>query len=131
RADRGGTGRAAGGRHGLGALGDPAGDARSRGRGPGGHMSTAITRRQALSDLVLGTALILAGCGGTGAARQDPSGSTLHATWQDPAATGQLVVGPAEPFVHRTELGGPARTLGVLATLAHLTDAHVLDAESP
>ena len=72
-------------------------------------MSTAITRRQALSDLVLGTALILAGCGGTGAARQDPSGSTLHATWHDPAGTGQLVVGPAEPFVHRTELGGPAR----------------------
>ncbi len=33
--------------------------------------------------------------------------------------------------MHRTELGGPARTLGVLATLAHLTDAHVLDAESP
>ena len=94
-------------------------------------MSTAITRRQALSDLVWGTAFILAGCGGAGAARQDPSGSTLHATWQDPAGTGQLVVGPAEPFVHRTELGGPARTLGVLATLAHLTDAHVLDAESP
>jgi 3',5'-cyclic AMP phosphodiesterase CpdA len=94
-------------------------------------MTTPISRRQALTDLLLGTALVLTGCGGTGRARQDRSGSTLHATWQDPAGTGQLVVGPGEPFVHRTELGGPARTLGVLATFAHLTDAHVLDAESP
>ena len=95
-------------------------------------MTRRITRRQAISELmVAGTTLALAGCGGTGLAPRHPSGSTLHTTWRDPAGTGQLMVAPGEPFVDRIELGERARTIGVLATLAHLTDAHVLDAESP
>jgi 3',5'-cyclic AMP phosphodiesterase CpdA len=40
-------------------------------------------------------------------------------------------VGPGEPLIARTELGARAAATGVIATLAHLTDAHVLDASSP
>ncbi len=40
-------------------------------------------------------------------------------------------VGPGEAFVARLELGPRAAGAGVLATLAHFTDAHVLDASSP
>lgn len=94
-------------------------------------MSRPITRRQALGELMLGTALLVAGCGGSGGAAPNPSGSTLRTTWRDPAGTGSLVVGAAEPLVARTDLGPRARAVEVLATLAHVTDAHVLDAESP
>ena len=44
---------------------------------------------------------------------------------------GQLRVGPGEPVIDRVELGARADSVGVLATLAHVTDAHVLDAASP
>ena len=91
----------------------------------------AITRREALIDGLLGAgALLLAGCG---AASQSASlsGSTLRTTWVDPVGDGQLRVGPGEPLVHRLELGPQAAPEAVLATLAHVTDAHVLDASSP
>jgi hypothetical protein len=84
-----------------------------------------LTRREVL----LGAgALALAGCGVSAPA---PSGSTLRSTWIDPVGDGQLRVGPGEPLAGRTELGRRAAPVGVLATLAHLTDAHVLDASSP
>lgn len=87
-----------------------------------------ITRREAI---VLGAgALVAAGCGagGQGATR---TGSTLASTWADPAGTGTLRPGPGEPLIARTDLG-PARPVErVIATLVHLTDAHVLDASSP
>jgi 3',5'-cyclic AMP phosphodiesterase CpdA len=44
---------------------------------------------------------------------------------------GQLRVLPGEPLLDRTELGPASARTSVLATIAHLTDAHVLDASSP
>jgi 3',5'-cyclic AMP phosphodiesterase CpdA len=96
------------------------------------------TRRQFLSEAALGAgagALALAGCGGSGSgpagAAASRSGSTLLSTWGDPIGSGQLQIGPGERLVQRLELGPRAAGAGVLATLAHLTDAHVLDASSP
>jgi len=80
---------------------------------------------------VLGAgALLTAGCAG---ARETvaSSGSTLSSTWTDPRGTGTLAPGPGEALVARTELGPVRATEGVIATLAHVTDAHVLDASSP
>jgi 3',5'-cyclic AMP phosphodiesterase CpdA len=94
-------------------------------------MSGPITRRQALGEMLVGTALIVTGCGGGTAPRADASGSTLRSTWRDPRGIGRLAPAPGEPLVPRTELGRQAAALSVLATLAHVTDAHVLDAESP
>ena len=94
-------------------------------------MTRWITRRQALRELVAGAALVLAGCESASALRPDAGGSTLRTTYQDPDGTGFLTVAPGEPLRPRTELGPRAPTGGLLATLAHVTDAHVLDAESP
>ena len=94
-------------------------------------MTRRITRRQALGELVAGAGLLAAGCAATGSLAPDPGGSTLRTTYRDPRGTGVLVVARGEPLRPRTELGPPARNVGVLATIAHLTDAHVLDAQSP
>jgi hypothetical protein len=58
-------------------------------------------------------------------------GSTLISTWTDPGGIGQLGRGPGETLLDRTELGPRRAVTRVLATLAHVTDAHVLDASSP
>ncbi|HWD76891.1 MAG TPA: metallophosphoesterase [Solirubrobacteraceae bacterium] len=96
-----------------------------------------MTRRRLLGEalagaggLVLGTA----GCGGAGGRQPAASGSTLATTWSDPAGDGQLRPAAGEAMVARTELGpaapaAPGATPAV--TLAHITDAHVLDASSP
>ncbi len=87
-----------------------------------------ITRREAI---ILGAgALLTAGCGTSG---PEPArtGSTLASTWADPAGTGTLRPGAGEGLVARTELGPARPAERVIATLAHLTDAHVLDASSP
>jgi 3',5'-cyclic AMP phosphodiesterase CpdA len=44
---------------------------------------------------------------------------------------GQLQIGPGEGLVDRLDLGSRSASAGLLATFAHLTDAHVLDASSP
>jgi 3',5'-cyclic AMP phosphodiesterase CpdA len=89
-----------------------------------------VTRRQALLGGAAGLgAVALAGCGG--GTTRSTTGSTLESTWVDPTGDGQLAVGPGEPLIDRLELGGRARLTGELATLAHVTDAHVLDASSP
>ena len=77
---------------------------------------------------------------GTGASRTDrgdsltaveAGGSTLRSTWIDPGGDGTLQPGPGEPLVDRTKLG-PVEPVGdELACLAHLTDAHIVDASSP
>jgi 3',5'-cyclic AMP phosphodiesterase CpdA len=95
-----------------------------------------LTRRAALAEAMSGGAALalglgLAGCGaesGPGASR---SGSTRQSTWGDPVGDGQLRVLAGEPMLARAELGSAGREGPVLATLAHLTDAHVLDASSP
>jgi hypothetical protein len=94
-------------------------------------MTRRITRRRALAELVAGAGLLATGCAGESSIRPDAGGCTLHTTYRDPRGTGTLVVAPGEPLRPRTELGPPARRVAVLATIAHLTDAHVLDAQSP
>jgi 3',5'-cyclic AMP phosphodiesterase CpdA len=89
-----------------------------------------MTRRGALAEMLLGTAVLAAGCG-SGARPAPGDGSTLRAVYADPDGSGVLRPAPGEPLVSRIELGSPARATGVLATIAHLTDAHVLDAQSP
>jgi hypothetical protein len=87
-----------------------------------------ITRREAI--LRGAGALLAAGCG-AGGTRATATGSTLASTWSDRAGTGTLRPGPGEPLIARTELGPVRRAERVIATLVHLTDAHVLDASSP
>jgi hypothetical protein len=87
-----------------------------------------ITRREAI--LLGAGALITAGCGASGSG-PTVTGSTLASTWADPAGIGTLRPGPGEPLIARTELGPARAVTGVIATLAHVTDAHVLDASSP
>jgi hypothetical protein len=94
-------------------------------------MTRWITRRQALGEMVVGTALIGAGCGTARPLAPDPGGSTLRTTYQDVQGTGVLTPARGEPLRPRAELGPRARATGLLATIAHVTDAHVLDAESP
>jgi 3',5'-cyclic AMP phosphodiesterase CpdA len=90
-------------------------------------VSRRLTRRQAIA---LGAgALLTAGCGARSTSAG--SGSTLSSTWTDPRGTGTLAPGPGEALAARTELGPAKATEGVIATLAHVTDAHVLDASSP
>jgi 3',5'-cyclic AMP phosphodiesterase CpdA len=97
---------------------------------------TSLTRRELVRGAGAlagagGAALVLSGCGGSGAPVAARSGSTLESTWGDPVGDGQLVVQAGEPFVQRLELGERRRVVRTLATLAHVTDAHVLDASSP
>ena len=87
-----------------------------------------ITRREAI--LLGAGALLTAGCG-AGGAGPTLTGSTLASTWADPGGTGTLRPAPGEPLIARTELGPARAVTGVIATLVHATDAHVLDASSP
>ena len=89
----------------------------------------SLTRREAI---VLGAGALLAtACGASRSESAVATGSTLASTWADPGGTGTLAPGPGEALVARTELGPARATEGVIATLAHVTDAHVLDASSP
>jgi 3',5'-cyclic AMP phosphodiesterase CpdA len=91
-----------------------------------------LTRRAAIGEAFVGAgAVLLAGCGAAAERAPARSGSTLDSTWGDPVGDGQLRVLPGEPLVDRTELGPASARTSVLATVAHLTDAHVLDASSP
>jgi len=91
-----------------------------------------LTRREAIGELAVGAiALTLAGCGAQQLGRRDPAGSTLRATFIDPSGDGELRLGPGEALVDRAELAPRSAPGTVLATIAHLTDAHVMDAQSP
>src|SRR5438445_7939450 len=57
--------------------------------------------------------------------------STLKRTYVDPHAKGVLEPGPGESPVNRTDLAPHSAATRTLATFAQLTDAHVLDEESP
>jgi 3',5'-cyclic AMP phosphodiesterase CpdA len=94
-----------------------------------GRMSGPISRRELLAGGAAGAlALALAACGGGGLGAAK-SGSTLKGTWD--GASGELEPAGGARLIARTELA-PAAPLGKrLATIGHLTDAHVMDAESP
>jgi Calcineurin-like phosphoesterase len=92
--------------------------------------TSRFTRRQLLAGGA-GGALTLALAGCAGALRPAGSGSTLLSTWADPSGSGVLSAAGGSGLLERTELAPRAPATGVLGTLAHLTDAHVLDAESP
>jgi len=91
-----------------------------------------LTRRQALARISLaGAGVWLAGCGAGAPRPPSPSGSTLSSTYVDPGGDGVLTVATGAPLTDRHDLA-PAAALGtVLATIAHLTDAHVMDSQSP
>ena len=95
----------------------------------------ALTRREALGGALAGATAVACGLtlGGCGSAQLAPGsdGSTLHSTWVDPHGDGQLQIGPGEPLLDRVELGRRERVVAELATIAHVTDAHVMDASSP
>ena len=99
-------------------------------------MTRPITRRDALHRAARlavsagGLGAGLAGCGAAGSTAA-ATGSTLHTTWGDPVGDGQLRVQRGEPLRARTDLGPAAASQTLLTTLAHVTDAHVLDASSP
>lgn len=77
------------------------------------------------TGLALLAVVLLTGCSGT------PTGSTLHATFRDRNGDGVLERAGGEPFVDRTELAPASKPVRRLALFAQLTDAHVVDEESP
>jgi hypothetical protein len=95
-------------------------------------MTRRITRRRAITEAAAlsATALVGSACG-TRAHPPAASGSTVESTWIDPNRVGVLRPGPGESLVRTTDLAPEAEQTGIIATLAHVTDAHVLDASSP
>jgi metallophosphoesterase (TIGR03767 family) len=69
--------------------------------------------------------LVVTGCSGP------PPSSTLHAAFRDRNGDGVLERGSGEGFVDRTELAPASKPVRRLALFAQLTDAHVVDEESP
>ena len=79
------------------------------------------------TKLALPTLAVLA-CVGCGSSSTD---STLRQTYVDRGGSGVLIRGPGERFVDRTALAPASRITRPLAVFAQLTDAHVMDEESP
>jgi 3',5'-cyclic AMP phosphodiesterase CpdA len=86
-----------------------------------------IRRRIGFACGLLAAFALCVGC----SARHAPSDSTLDRTLRDRNGDGVLDAGPGEPLLDRTELARRSRPTRTLATFAQLTDAHVVDEESP
>jgi 3',5'-cyclic AMP phosphodiesterase CpdA len=69
--------------------------------------------------------------GGSSAQRLPDTGSTLVRTWVDSAGNGILTPAPGERMLPRTALAPASRLIRPLVTFAQITDAHVMDEESP
>jgi 3',5'-cyclic AMP phosphodiesterase CpdA len=89
---------------------------------PGG-----IRRRSRVACGLLAGLVVCAGCSGAGR----PSDSTLDRTLRDRNGDGVLESARGEPLLDRTELAPRSRPTQTLALFAQLTDAHVVDEESP
>jgi metallophosphoesterase (TIGR03767 family) len=91
----------------------------------------ALKPRARACRLALATAIVLAafagGCGGGGR----DTGSTLAHTWVDRSGNGILSRGSGQDRIARTALAPAARATTTLALFAQITDAHVVDEESP
>jgi hypothetical protein len=85
-------------------------------------------RRQ--SRLACGLAAAVAVCASCSGGHRT-SDSTLDRTLRDRNGDGVLEAGPGEPLLDRTELAPRSRPTTTLALFAQLTDAHVVDEESP
>jgi 3',5'-cyclic AMP phosphodiesterase CpdA len=84
-------------------------------------------RRPPAWSLVVAVLAVVAGCASSG----PPPGSTLSGTWVDKSGDGILERGGGERLLDRTELAPPSRPVRTLATFAQLSDAHVVDPQSP
>ncbi len=84
------------------------------------------TRREALTLAGGGLAWALGACGSN-----PRPGSTRLRSLVDPDGDGLLKRGAAMPLHDRTDLGGGGRAGARIASLAHATDPHVRDAQSP
>src|SRR5919202_1407975 len=112
------------------AAGAPTTTARGPGRRrghPGSVPPCSIRRR---GRLACGLAAALALCAGCSGGRP-ASDSTLERTLRDRNGDGVLETTKGEPLLDRTELAPRSRPTETLAVFAQLTDAHVVDEESP
>ena len=104
----------------------------------------SLSRRDLIrSGFVVGGAVVLGGRPGSAWALPDvaaPAGTTLASTYtKGPAGTGgyrPVVAAAGEPHTVRTDLGAPANAGRVgsrtaVLSFAHLTDVHIIDAQSP
>jgi 3',5'-cyclic AMP phosphodiesterase CpdA len=89
--------------------------------------SIRASRRRACGLLVIVVGLCASCSGG----QRPAADSTLERTLVDRNGDGLLEKGPGEPLVGRTELARASRPTRTLALFAQLTDAHVVDEESP
>jgi len=91
-----------------------------------------VTRREALAELTLGGAAVwLAGCGVSNRRARARDGSTLNSSYADPRGDGTLQAAAGVPLLDRQELAPRAPMGPALCTIAHLSDAHLLDEQSP
>ncbi len=127
------AGRACACRGGRGSVGRPAGHARERDLRAAAAMS-GLTRREALPSWARRRPALLAGCGSGGAGERGAArvDAAAHVGSTRVGIRARSTRGSGRGACSRGPSSAPRRAgHAVLATLAHVTDAHVLDASSP